>query len=66
MYENKVVRIKLINSGFYMKPEEDYIKIIKDHTTAGWRFIQIFSPPITLPSGHATFYDLIFERLLES
>lgn len=44
-----------------MKPEQNYEDVINKYTQEGWRFIQVFAPPI-FGSGAATFYDLIFER----
>ncbi|MPN51023.1 hypothetical protein SDC9_198664 [bioreactor metagenome] len=44
-----------------MKPEQDYEQVIEKYTKEGWRFVQIFAPPIA-GNGHAVFYDLIFER----
>jgi len=61
MFENKVVRINLKIGLGKMKPEEDYEEVIKKHTEEGWRFVQIFAPPI-YGNGYASFYDLIFER----
>lgn len=61
MYENKIVRIKLKNKMVEMKPEQDYQEVIKEYTEEGWRFVQIFAPPIA-GHGYANFYDVIFER----
>jgi hypothetical protein len=61
MYENRIVRIKLKNGMLEMKPEQDYQEVIDKYTKEGWRFVQIFAPPIA-GNGYATFYDLIFER----
>lgn len=61
MYENKIVKINLKASFGRMKPEQDYEQVIEKYTKEGWRFVQIFAPPIA-GSGHAVFYDLIFER----
>jgi hypothetical protein len=60
MYENKIVRINL-RGIFEKKPELNYEDVINKYTQEGWRFIQVFAPPI-FGSGGATFYDLIFER----
>ncbi|WP_017415874.1 DUF4177 domain-containing protein [Clostridium tunisiense] len=62
MYENKVVRIKLKHGIVEMKPEQDYQEVIDKYTKEGWRFVQIFAPPI-VGNGYATFYDLIFEKV---
>ena len=59
MYEN--IRIKLKNGFIEMKPEQDYQEVIKKYTQEGWRFVQIFAPPIG-GQGYAIFYDLIFKR----
>jgi len=61
MCENIIVKIKLKNGLIKMKPEQDYQEVINKHTQEGWRFVQIFAPPI-FNYGKATFYDLIFER----
>ncbi|MFL0247133.1 DUF4177 domain-containing protein [Candidatus Clostridium stratigraminis] len=61
IYENKIVRINLKQRMLEMKPEQNYEDVINKYTQEGWRFIQVFAPPI-FGSGAATFYDLIFER----
>ena len=44
---------------------KEYQKIIQEHTQQGWRFVQVFAPPIGV-YGVAPYYDLIFERASES
>jgi hypothetical protein len=61
MCENIIIKIKLKNGLIKMKPEQDYQEVINKYTQEGWRFVQIFAPPIG-GQGYATFYDLIFER----
>ena len=60
MYDYKFVRLEL--SGFWnVKPEMDHHAVIEAHAADGWRLIQIFAPA-TAGYGHATHYELIFER----
>jgi hypothetical protein len=61
MYENIIVRINLKMGMLEVKPEQNYHEVINKYTQEGWRFVQIFAPPLR-GSGVATFYDLIFER----
>jgi len=63
MCENIFVKIKLKNGLIKMKPEQDYQEVINKHTQEGWRFVQIFAPPIHA-QGYATFYVKLYSILL--
>jgi len=43
----------------------NYQQIVHDHAAKGWRLVQIFTPVIA-GFGAAKFYELIFEREVES
>ncbi|MED4687604.1 DUF4177 domain-containing protein [Peribacillus frigoritolerans] len=58
MYEYKFVRINYKESR---KSRESYQDVINQHSELGWRFIQIFAPPIR-SYGLAAYYELIFEK----
>ena len=58
--EYKFIRID-IKGILSPKLEKDYHDIIDEQAKRGWRFVQIFAPPIT-GKGYALFYELIFER----
>lgn len=65
MYEYKFERIEAAQftwSGFQVD-EATYQRVIREHARAGWRFVQIFAPPLT-GQGRAKYYELIFERAL--
>ncbi|ADU32279.1 DUF4177 domain-containing protein [Evansella cellulosilytica] len=61
MYEYKFVKIDL--SSWNGKPKENYHDVIVNYAKDGWRFVQIFAPATT-GYGHATYFELIFERSL--
>jgi len=65
MYEYKFVEIELKNSLAKLKPKENYQAIVHEHAAEGWRLVQIFAPSIA-SYGTAAFYELIFERSVES
>lgn len=62
MYEYKFVKIEL--SSWNNKPAEDHQVIIKNHAEDGWRFVQIFAPPIK-GYGIAAYFEIIFERPID-
>lgn len=46
MYEYKFVKVNL--GGFMtLKPSFNYHEIVKANAKEGWRFVQIFTPPIS-------------------
>ncbi|WP_413305827.1 DUF4177 domain-containing protein [Bacillus sp. 1P10SD] len=58
MYDYKFVRVEI--DRWKGKPTEDYQKIISEHAEDGWKFVQIFAPPIS-GFGAANYFDIIFE-----
>ena len=60
-YEYKFEKIKLRGAWWTKNPDLDYHQIIVQHARDGWRFVQIFAPA-TSGYGHATYFELIFER----
>jgi len=61
-YEYKFVNIAVKTLAFKgVEPREDHHQIIAQHARDGWRFVQIFAPPVK-DYGIAAFYELIFER----
>ena len=64
-FEYKFVRIDL---GFVdarsLRPSRDYREVIQQYAADGWRFVQAFSPHLTL-FGRPIHYELVFERALE-
>ncbi len=63
MYEYKFVRIG-IKGRLLRKPEQDYRSIIEEYAKNGWRFVQVFAPPIG-GYGVALYFELIFEKQLD-
>ncbi|MED0958348.1 DUF4177 domain-containing protein [Bacillus paramycoides] len=61
MFKYKFVKIELTWGFTRSKPTEDYQEIIQEHARDGWRFVQIFTPPIG-GSGHPEYLELIFEK----
>jgi len=47
--------------GGFQVDEAEYQSMIRQHARQGWRFVQIFAPPLT-GKGRAKYYELIFER----
>ena len=67
MYEYKFERLEASQftwSGFQVD-EAEYQNMIRQHAQLGWRFVQIFAPPLT-GHGRAKYYEIIFERELAS
>ncbi|MDR4887714.1 DUF4177 domain-containing protein [Fredinandcohnia sp. QZ13] len=62
MYEYKFIKIEL-KGIIELKPEQDYHEIVHEHARDGWRLVQVLTPP-TGPSGAATYFELIFEKLV--
>lgn len=66
MYKYKFVKIPLsIKFATGMNPDEDYHQVIEGYASEGWRLVQIFAPAIK-GAGYAAYYELIFEKELES
>ncbi|PFD38172.1 hypothetical protein CN285_19035 [Bacillus cereus] len=61
MFEYEFVKIELHWGFTRVKPAEDYQEIIQEHARDGWRFVQIFTPPIG-GSSHPEYLELIFEK----
>ena len=45
--------------------EEKYHEVIAEHARKGWRLVQIFAPGLGW-GGKATYFELIFERPVNS
>ncbi len=60
-YDYEVVRIRLRHGFMEMRPEEDYREVIRRYAEMGWRFKQVFAPPVA-GYGHSAYFDVIFER----
>lgn len=63
MYEYKFEKIEL--SKWSSKPKEEYQDVINKYANEGWRLVQIFAPGIAA-YGSAAYYEIIFERPLQS
>ena len=65
-YEYKFVRVEGKRGIFTINPADsaDYQRIVKEHASEGWRFVQIFAPAIE-GLGSACDAELIFEREVE-
>lgn len=65
MYEYKFERLEASQftwSGFQVDAAE-YQNIMRQYPQWGWRFVQVFAPPLT-DQGRAKYYELFFEREL--
>ncbi|WP_141433510.1 DUF4177 domain-containing protein [Bacillus sp. 03113] len=63
MYKYKFEKIEL--SKWSSKPKEEYQDVINKYANEGWRLVQIFAPGIAA-YGSAAYYEIIFERPLQS
>ncbi|GFP76262.1 DUF4177 domain-containing protein [Clostridium fungisolvens] len=62
MYKYEFVRIELKKFSLKeLKPKQDHHAIIEQYAKAGWRLVQILTPPTGI-YGSATHYELIFEK----
>ncbi|MBN1316833.1 MAG: DUF4177 domain-containing protein [Anaerolineales bacterium] len=61
IYEYKFVRL---GEGLLWpknSAEDTYQQVVHQHSSEGWRLVQIFSPGIGI-NGLSRYYELIFER----
>lgn len=61
MYEYAFVKVEL--DRFKSQPKEPYHDVVRQYAAEGWRLNQIFAPSVA-GFGSATFYELIFERIV--
>jgi hypothetical protein len=61
LYEYKFVKIDLKTSFRGTSPTEDYRTVIERYASEGWKFVQIFSPPLG-NYGVSKYFELIFEK----
>lgn len=68
IYEYKFVRLE--TTGFQLlgthpakSAKEGYQQEVHTHAREGWRLVQIFAPGTGI-EGHASYFELIFERPL--
>ena len=61
MYEYCYVKIELKSGFAKLSPKEDYREVIDFYAKEGWRFVQIFAPPIKT-YGMAPYFEIIFEK----
>ena len=64
-YEYQFVRLGEGVFGVKKWAKEDYPDVVQKYAEEGWRLIQIFAPG-TGGYGAAKYYELIFEREMES
>lgn len=60
MFEYKFIKLH-IEGALRPHSQEDYSKIIEDHSKDGWRLHQLFAPPIAA-YGKAPYIEIILER----
>ena len=65
MYIYEFVKVEMKSKMMKKMPKEDYKEIIRTYAEDGWRLNQIFAPA-TVGYGMAAYFELIFEKELDT